>query len=71
MDVDGNSIIFGDFSYPGEPNGRIIVFSSNGILTWLRQRQLEDLVNFDRIGVDATFKVLVNMNKIYYHIFNY
>ena len=54
----GNSLIVGDFQYPGEPNERILVYSSSWILDWLGERHLEGLNTIDRVGVDATFKVL-------------
>ena len=57
-DREGNSIVMGDYIYPGEPNGQIIVFSSTGVLHWLRERQENGLGSIKRIGVDATFKVI-------------
>ena len=48
----------GDYQYPGEPDGRILVFSSSWILDWLAERHLEGLHTISRIGVDGTFKVL-------------
>ena len=56
----GNSLIVGDFQYPGEPNGRIIVYSSSWILDWLGERHLEGLNTINRVGVDATFKVPIS-----------
>ena len=57
-DTAGNSLLVGDYQYPGEPDGRILVFSSSWILDWLAERHLEGLHTISRIGVDGTFKVL-------------
>lgn len=57
-DTAGNSLVVGDCQYPGEPDGRILVFSSSWILDWLAERHLEGLETISRIGVDGTFKVL-------------
>ena len=57
MDADGNSIVVRDHLYFNEPNGRILLFSSQFILDWLGTRQEEDLCTVSRVCIDATFKV--------------
>ena len=59
MDRDGNSIVMGDYSYPGTENGRILVLSGQNIINWLGGRHREGLQTISRIGIDATFKVLI------------
>jgi hypothetical protein len=47
----------GDFQYPEEPNGRLLLFGSPWVVEWLARRAAEGLSTIDRVGIDATFKV--------------
>jgi hypothetical protein len=58
IDYKDNPLVVGDYQYPGEPNGRILVISSVDILEWLGQRQRDGLSTISRLAIDATFKVL-------------
>ena len=58
LDSEGNTLVVGDWQYPGDPNGRCLLFSSHQILQWLGERHQAGLRTVSRIGVDATFKVL-------------
>jgi hypothetical protein len=51
--------VVGDYCYPGESNSRLLLLSSVRILEWLVERDREGLSTISRIGIDATFKVII------------
>ena len=53
----GNPVVVGDYTYPGEEEGRFLLLSSTTLLGWLGARQDEGLRTISRINIDATFKV--------------
>ena len=40
--------MLGDFQYPNEPNGRILVMGSPWMMQWLGERDRQDLVTITR-----------------------
>ena len=38
----------GDYQYPGEPNGRVLVLGSPWLINWLGEREGQDLVTITR-----------------------
>ena len=41
-------LVLGDYQYPGEPNGRILVLGSPWIINWLGERERQGLVTVTR-----------------------
>ena len=50
-------LVLGDYLYPGEPNGRVLVLGSPWLMGWLEERDRGGLVSITRLSIDATFKV--------------
>ena len=50
-------LVRGEYQYPGEPNGRVIVLGSRWLMGWLEEREGGGLVTITRIGIDGTFKI--------------
>ena len=50
-------LVLGDYLYPGEPNGRVLVLGSPWLMGWLEERDRGGLVSVTRLSIDATFKV--------------
>ena len=64
-------LVLGDYQYPGEPNGRILVLGSPCIINWLVERERQGLVTVTRsfyitvIPVtDTVFPLFILTSKI-------